>query len=586
MAESLFSPGVQQREQDNTFLPPASIEGGAAFIGPTVKGPVENPTVVSSYAEYQTLFGTTFESGSNKEEFLTSVAVRNYFQQGGTAALVTRVVSGSFTAASNTFISASAKASTQPFELATIGEGSLLNNATSALHPADVSASVSYINSDGSLKSGSVENFRWEISNINNTEGTFTLSIRRGDDSNNNKVILEQFAGVSLDPNSPDYIESRVGNQSTTVVTEGSDTYVRKDGDYANKSRYVRVSAVNLRTLNYLDNDGVTVKEDSAGVSYSGSLPVAQSGSFYNATGDVAAGSDSYFDNIGTETQGLVGDNYTTAINILNNVDDYRFKMIAAPGLNYADHPSQVDALISIAEDRGDAIAIVDLVRKGTTLASVIENASSINSSYAATYWPWLQTRSSTGRNEYVPASTLIPGVLAFTDSSSAPWFAPAGFTRGGLPTAIQAERALKTSQRNDLYTNNVNPIATFPEAGLVVYGQKTLFKKNSALDRVNVRRLLIELKEFIGNQARNLVFDQNSITTRNNFLSVVNPYLESVVQRQGLFAFEVTVDETNNTADVIDRQQLVGKITLQPTRIAEYIILDYSLEPTGATFG
>ena len=135
------------------------------------------------------------------------------------------------------------------------------------------------------------------------------------------------------------------------------------------------------------------------------------------------------------------------------------------------------------------------------------------------------------------------------------------------------------------MYQGRVNPIATFPNTGVVVFGQKTLQKKASALDRVNVRRLLITLKDFISGVADNLVFEQNTIATRNNFLSQVNPYLASVQQRQGLYAFKVVMDESNNTPDVIDRNQLIGQIYIQPTKTAEFIYLDFNILPTGATF-
>jgi hypothetical protein len=175
--------------------------------------------------------------------------------------------------------------------------------------------------------------------------------------------------------------------------------------------------------------------------------------------------------------------------------------------------------------------------------------------------------------------------VYAFTDAASAPWFAPAGLVRVGLPGVIQAERKLTKGDRDTLYASKVNPIATFPGTGISVFGQKTLQTKASALDRVNVRRLLIALKKFIGDQAKNLVFEQNTIATRNRFLATVNPYLESVVQRQGLYAYRVVMDDTNNTADVVDRNQLVGQIYIQPTKTIEFVVLDFIVEPTGATF-
>ena len=247
---------------------------------------------------------------------------------------------------------------------------------------------------------------------------------------------------------------------------------------------------------------------------------------------------------------------------------------------------TQIDNIISLAESRGDCIAVLDLYAHGATVSNVVGQADSLNSSYAAAYWPWVQMQSATGKNVWAPASTVIPGVYAFTDGASAPWYAPAGLVRGGITGVIQAEKKLSKTDRDTLYDGKVNPIATFPGTGIAVFGQKTLQTKASALDRVNVRRLLIELKEFLGNQAQNLVFEQNTVNTRNKFLSSVNPYLDSVVQRQGLYSYRVVMDDTNNSADVIDRNQLVGQIFIQPAKTAEFIVLDFTVEPTGATFG
>jgi len=178
-----------------------------------------------------------------------------------------------------------------------------------------------------------------------------------------------------------------------------------------------------------------------------------------------------------------------------------------------------------------------------------------------------------------------MAGVLAFNDQVGAEWFAPAGLNRGGVPSVLKAERKLSHADRDVLYNANVNPLATFPGEGVVVFGQKTLQRKATALDRVNVRRLLIALKDYIGQVSRNLVFEQNTNATRNRFLAQVNPYMESVVQRQGLYAYKVVMDDTNNTADIIDRNQLVGQIYIQPTKTAEFIILNFNVLPTGATF-
>ena len=577
MAETIVSPGVFSRENDISFISPAPLEAGAAIVGPTVKGPVEIPTVVTSYNEYVRKFGDTITSGSDSYEYLTSLAVKSYFNQGGNSCLITRVVGGAtFTEADNTHLSASDNGSTQPFTIRTIGKGAIYNNQTTATYGSE--------NSDGSLVSGSSDNLRWEVSNVNSSKGTFTLSVRRGDDNHKNKVILETFNNLTLDPNSDNFIQKVVGDTQLSVATDGASVkYIKVSGSYENSSNYIRIASVPGATIDYLGNDGVTISE----ASYTGSLPVASSGSFYNAAGDVtAANENKWFEAINANNQGITGSDYTNAISLLENTDEYQFNVISTPGLNYNNHSGTLDTVISLAETRGDCIAVVDLYGYGATVANVTTKADLLNSSYAASYWPWLQTQSATGKNVWVPASTYIPGVYAFTDGASAPWFAPAGLVRGGIPGVIQAERKLSRSQRDTLYDAKVNPIATFPGTGIAIFGQKTLQSKAGALDRVNVRRLLIDLKKFIGDQAQSLVFEQNTITTRNRFLAAVNPYLDGVVQRQGLFAYRVVMDDTNNTADVIDRNQLVGQIYIQPAKTAEFIVLDFVVEPTGATFG
>jgi phage tail sheath protein FI len=277
-----------------------------------------------------------------------------------------------------------------------------------------------------------------------------------------------------------------------------------------------------------------------------------------------------------TNIQGVFASDYTIAVSLLANKDSYNYKTIYAPGINNQNATSTITTLLTNTQERGDAIAVIDMVSYNQVISTVVGQAQSIDSSYGATYWPWVQLRSrETGKLFFTPASTIVPAAYEYSDRVSAEWFAPAGLTRGGLSTVIQPERRLTVSQRDSLYSGKVNPIAIFPGQGTVIYGQKTLQAKPSALDRVNVRRLLITLKRYIGNIAEGLVFEQNSQTTRNNFLNRVNPYLQLVQQRQGLYAYRVVMDDTNNTPDVIDRNQLVGSIYLQPTKTAEYILLD-----------
>jgi len=587
MAESILSPGVFTRENDISFIQPAPVEAGAAFIGPTVKGPIEVPTAVTSYGQYRNIFGETFRFENNKEEFLTSVAVRNYFEQGGTTALITRVVreATNYTPATSTLIRAEGYADSgsfvegkYPFELETLGQGELFNNA--------LDAETIETGSNNTLVSGSRENIRWQITGVDEDTGTFNLLVRRGDDSDNQPVILETFAGISLDPDSNNYIARRVGDIVTTKVGAGDDLRIEEIGEFPNRSNFIRVKEVNLKTFQYLDNDAEVGKFDD-GTSYSDALPQEGDGGFFGGAGEVAPSGSQLYNEFTNNVQGLnptAGD-YDDAIALLANRDDYQFNIITTPGLISEEHTTTVQKVFQLAESRGDTIAVIDLVDYGKNIGDVTNEAGSINSSYAATYWPFLQTNIAGGKNKFVPPSTLIPGVYAFTDNLSAPWFAPAGLTRGGIPGVIKAERKLTKANRDELYKSNINPIASFPGSGISVFGQKTLQKRDSALDRVNVRRLLIELKKFFSDQARNLVFEQNTNATRNRFLSAVNPFMESVVQRQGLFAFRVVMDDTNNTADVIDRNQLIGQVFIQPTRTAEFIVLDFTVEPTGATF-
>ena len=578
MAETLLSPGVLTRENYQTLITQGPITAGAAIVGPAVKGPVNVPTLVTSYSDYKNKFGGSFSSASIKFEYLTSIAANNYFQQGGETLLVTRVGSGSFTAADAT-IPSILHADSASFQLETLSVGNVMNNSGS-------------VSTSGSLVAGTSDNIRWEIANVDSGSGQFNLLVRRGDDNAGSKTILESWSGLSLDPNSPNYIEQVIGNQRQNLDTDSDgNKFIQTTGSFVNNSRYVRVKSVDLPTYDYLNNEGNFKAE------FTSSLPALGSGSlagaFEDATGNVYGGGANsntrlkMFEDIDVSSiQGLEASNYTDALALLNNEDEYDYEILVLPGVTIQNGASAVASAISTVTNRGDAIAVVDTRNYGSTLNQTITSAGTQDSSYAATYWPWVQVLSNeTGKLVWAPASTVIPGVYATNDRIGAEWFAPAGFNRGGVGGVIQAERKLSPADRDKLYLGKVNPIATFPGQGPVIFGQKTLQTAATSLDRVNVRRLLIELKRTIGNVAEGLLFEQNTAATRNRFLNQVNPYLESIQQRQGLYAYRVVMDDTNNTADVIDRNQMVGQVFIQPTRTAEYIILDFNVTPTGVEF-
>jgi len=287
-----------------------------------------------------------------------------------------------------------------------------------------------------------------------------------------------------------------------------------------------------------------------------------------------------------SSTSAVGYDGYKKALDILSNQDEYDINMLVLPGVVKQLHASVTDAATVMAEDRGDAFYVMDLAIEEATVASAVNQANGLDSNYAAVYYPWVKVLD-TSRNKpiFVPPSVIVPAAIAASDRIGAEWFAPAGLNRGVLGTVLEAKNRLNQAERDSLYEGRVNPIATFPATGVCIWGQKTLQVRPTALDRINVRRLLITLKKFIASSSKYLVFEQNTIQTRNRFLNIVNPYLESVQQRQGLFAFRVIMDETNNTPTEIDRNRLIGAIYLQPTKTAEFIVLDFNILPTGATF-
>ena len=631
MAEKILSPGVFTNEIDQSFLPATAGPIGAAVVGPTVKGPILEPTMVNSYSEFVNIFGELIESGSDNYQYLTSHTAKEYLRQGGPLTVV-RVAEPEGNTAKATAIIVSGSSSTELFTLETLGDGPQFNNfvgtgsnfGANGLLPIRIDSATNDQLLSGSY-GGRADNFRWEVTQRNLSKGTFTLVLRQGNDTNNRKVFIETHENLSFDPASTDYILKRIGNQTTTVVVEDGVAYNRPSGDFPNKSKFVRVSSLpaSTKTPNYLDSEGNVTTAYANSASF---IPLVGSGSYGGSFGTAlqidgvvdpgsgqTAGSNGdenvshpfkfYGDIDSSNSQGIdmsesatkpagvaQGGGYATAISILSNKDEYDMNLLFLPGVIDqaidANHNSIIGQAIEMCQDRGDCFLVYDNVALTSNVATAKSNTEARNSSYAATYYPWIQIQDATaGVHRYVPPSVVISGVYHFNDTVGQPWFAPAGLNRGGIDSAVRAYRKLTQANRDDLYDSNVNPIATFPGQGVTVFGQKTTQKKASALDRVNVRRLLINLKKFVANSSRNLVFEQNTNSLRNQFLNVVNPYMDQVQANSGLNAFRVVMDDTNNTQETIDRNQLIGQIFIQPTRAAEFIVLDFVVQPTGAAF-
>ena len=307
--------------------------------------------------------------------------------------------------------------------------------------------------------------------------------------------------------------------------------------------------------------------------------------------GDIMAGNTQGLNCANSKTAGSVA--YNQCIGALGNADQFDINLITTPGIIYSLHSYVTTLVIDMCERvrNGDCFYVADLYEDGGNPSTgqvdeVIGLAATLDTSYAAGYYPWVNILdTNTNQIVTVPPSVVMPAIYAANDAVGGEWWAPAGLNRGGIPSAVSVTDRLIQTERDDLYEGKVNPIVSFPGQGIVVWGQKTLQNKHSALDRINVQRLMIALKKYISSISKYLVFEQNTATTRNKFLSVVNPYMESIQQRSGVYAFQVIMDTSNNTSDIIDQNVLIGSIALQPTRTAEFIYLPFTIVPTGTSF-
>lgn len=606
-ANNVFlSPGVFTREFDLSFRPQEIPAVGAAVIGPTVRGPAFVPTPISNYSEYIRWFGDTFISGSGASErmykYLTTHCVQEYLRYGQVCTVV-KILNANYQPAysyvirSSSYVnnitntgSATYGANDMAFKIVSLSDGDIMNSGATA---AAISGSgiTAEETTNNLLLTGSQFNARWEIANVDPSRGVFDLYIRRGDDISNRKVLLEQYSQVSLDPNTQNYIARVVGDQVNTLRYDSSGApYLERSGSYPNRSRFIRIEGVN-NTLNYINSNG-QIRD----VSLSGSLPAAVSGTFGGGNEGNVIHPRAMNENIwATNTQGFDPSSaswgytaYDDAINILSNKDQYDINLLFTPGLmdNLNGHGAMITRAINMCEDRGDIFYIIDPTYKGSTVGQAQLAAEARNTNYAAYYYPWCQIPDpDLGRNVWVPPSAVVSAVYSFNDLVAHPWYAPAGLNRGTLDTVIQTERLMTQNDRDNLYIKSVNPIASFPRQGITVWGQKTLQKKQSALDRINVRRLLIDAKRFVAYTVKYLVFENNTVETRARFIELTDPYFRRVKNQQGLYDYRIIIDESNNTPDVVDRNEMRAQIYLKPAKTAEFIIVDFVVLPTGALF-
>lgn len=319
---------------------------------------------------------------------------------------------------------------------------------------------------------------------------------------------------------------------------------------------------------------------------------------------------NTFLDGTATSAGSTAATNYAKAslnraLEVIADPEEMDFNLAVMPGIT---NEALTQDLVDVCEDRGDALAIIDPkggyepIHEGTPsnypkLGSVADTVSNmknrdLDSSYGCAYYPWVQTKDgNAGKLLWIPPSVVALGTMGSSASDSELWFAPAGFNRGGLSegsagiSVVSAREKLTSDQRDDLYENRVNPIASFPSEGLVIFGQKTTQIKSSALDRINVRRLMIFLKKEISRIANGILFDQNVQKTWDRFTSQANPLLASVKTRFGLEDYKLILDETTTTADLRDRNIMYAKVLLKPAKSIEFIALDFTILNSGAAF-
>jgi hypothetical protein len=288
---------------------------------------------------------------------------------------------------------------------------------------------------------------------------------------------------------------------------------------------------------------------------------------------------------------------YLLGMQSMANPEALNINVFVTPGIDYVNNLLLVNQAINIAEiDRADSVYITttpdfqmfvpsasdqeDAFYPQTAVDNLIDSA--IDSNYTATYYPWILTRDSvTNTQLYIPPTAEVTRNLALTDNIAFPWFATAGYTRG-LVNGVKARRKLSQEDRDVLYEGRINPIATFSDVGTVIWGNKTLQIAQSALDRLNVRRLLLQARKLISAVSVRLLFEQNDDIVRQQFLDSVNPILDSIRRDRGLYDFRVTV---RNTPEDLDNNRLVGSIYIKPTRALEFIDITFYITPTGASF-
>ena len=512
---SYLSPGVYPRETDFSFYVKQISTSSAAMVGVAEKGPINKPTLVTSWEQFLKTFG-----GYINEGYL-AYAARSFFDNGGSVLYVCRVAHyadvtdvGSLTAQKSTV------RLTVPMDIELIEEDPLLSPEIYEVR---------------SVNEGAWANrLEVHVQNLGSSDGLFNLSIvYKGE-------VVERFNKVSSDESSPDYVELRVNDHSA----------------------YITIHDI------WVDVGGLVAKIPSAG-SY------ALSGGTNGLT-DMA---DSDYIGDPSQRTGLFAFDEIDALNLLM-VPGVTTVPVINSGIGYAE--SRKDLLfIADAPPMLEPLDVVNF-RKGQGTYT----HAAFNSSYAALYYPWLEISDPvTAIKKNIPPSGAVAGCCARSDQKTHVWWAPAGIDRGRIFNALTVAYKTSRGERDVLYPEGINTIAVFPDTGINIWGQKTLQSQPSAVDRVNVRRLMMYIEEAISESSRFVVFEPNNPQTWRSLERLINPFLQDIKEKGGLYDYAFQCNEETNTPVVIDRNEMVARVFVKPTKTAEFIELNFILTGTGANF-
>lgn len=607
-----LSPGIYTREVDFSFYVKQISTSSCGMVGVAERGPVNKPVLVTSWEQFINKFGSYIQVG------YLAYAARAFFDNGGSVLFVNRIAHLTDTTNRNTLTAVKAQAilkdrrvatatlasgtigsdriawraiqpgaagnavsvelvvagNDTPLSVEVLGEAVTVNLATDGagdpVSTADqvvaavtgtpeAAALVTAETQDtGVVQAAAADNLSGGMDALN------TLKVRAADEGTWGDRLSVQVEDGSLDP---------TGAFNLVVRHKGEVVEVFKDLSMDETAPNHVEIAVNERS------DFITVEDLGTASGLPADRPVI--GMF-----DLSGGDDGL---TGLDDADYSGDpSQHTGFYAFDEID--ALNLIMVPGVTTAE---VIHAGVTYAENRQDLMLLAETpihlepleavdFRKGQGMYS----HGAFNSSYAALYYPWIEINDPvTGKRKLVPPSGAVAGCYARSDKKTHVWYAPAGIDRGRVFNALSLGYKTSRGERDVLYPEGVNVIASFPDSGINIWGQKTLQSQPSALDRVNVRRLMMFIEEAIAESSRFVVFEPNNPQTWRALIRLINPFMQDIKDKGGLYDFAVQCDEETNTPAVIDRNELVARIFVKPTKTAEFVELNFVLTATGADF-